>query len=72
MTPGRRAKRLCDAERARIAAMGGRARRLSREASQRIGANFQYLAAVHALHPPPMVRRSRVARGRLPGIYPDR
>jgi hypothetical protein len=67
-----RARLLSPAERARIASMGGRARRESRAAARRIADNFQYLAVVCELRPAPPVKRLRAFRGRLPGIYPPR
>lgn len=67
-----RARRLSREARARIAAMGGHARRESLQAAARIAANFQYLAAVRELRPAPPVTRVRACRGRLPGIYPKR
>lgn len=64
-----RAKRLAPTDRARIASLGGRARRESLQAARRIAANFEYLAAVHELRPTPPVRRLRDCRSRLPGLY---
>ena len=66
-----RARRLAPAERARIASMGGRARRESLQAVRRIADNFTYLQAIVELHPPPVVKRLRTCRARLPGIYPS-
>ena len=67
-----RARRLPAAERARIAAIGGRARRDSLEATRRIAANFDHLAVVNELRPLPPVKRLRTCRHRLPGIYAPR
>jgi hypothetical protein len=52
--------------------MGGAARRESVQAARRIADNFRYLAAVRELGPAAPVKRLRVHRGRLPGIYPAR
>jgi hypothetical protein len=65
-----RARRLSPADRRRIASMGGRARRESLQAAQRIADNFRYVAAVNELAPAVPVKRLRAPRGRLPGIYP--
>lgn len=67
-----RARRLTPADKARIATMGGHARRESLQAARRIADNFQYLAAVDELHPTPPVKRLRSCRERLPGIYRNR
>ena len=67
-----RAARLPAEDRKRIASIGGRARRESLQAARRITSNFQYLAVILALHPPPPLTRRRGFRGRLPGIYPPR
>ena len=64
-----RARRLAPADKSRIAAMGGHARRESLQAARRIADNFQYLAVVRELRPPPPVKRLRTCRARLPGIY---
>lgn len=64
-----RARRLAPADKARIAAMGGHARRESLQAARRIAENFQYQAVVDALRPAPPVKRLRSCRERLPGIY---
>lgn len=64
-----RAKRLAPTDRARIASLGGHARRESMQAARRIEANFEYLAAVHELRPAPPVKRLRTCRTRLPGLY---
>jgi hypothetical protein len=66
-----RARRLSARERARIASLGGQARRRAIEATRRIDDNFRYAAAVDALHgKPPRVVRVRTFDGPLPGIYP--
>jgi len=67
-----RARRLSPADRSRIASMGGSARRESMQAARRIADNFRYLAIVRELGPAVSVKRVRVHRGRLPGIYPTR
>lgn len=64
-----RARRLAPADRARIASLGGNARRESLQAARRIAENFQYLAVVHELRPAPPVKRLRTCRTRLPGLY---
>ena len=64
-----RAKRLAPTDRARIASLGGHARRESLQAARRIAANFEYLAVVHELRPAPLVKRLRGCRARLPGLY---
>jgi hypothetical protein len=68
-----RAARLGDAERRRIASLGGTARRLSLEAAQRIASNFSYAAAIRELagRSRPIVRL-RTSDGPLPGLYPGR
>jgi hypothetical protein len=64
-----RARRLPAVDKARIASMGGHARRESLRIARRIADNFHYLAAVDELRPLPAVRRLRTCRARLPGIY---
>lgn len=68
-----RARRLSAAERRRIAALGGAARRASLEVARRITDNFAYLTAVQALggHRRSPARVS-TCKGPLPGLYPDR
>lgn len=66
-----RARNLAPAERTRIAALGGAARRRSLEAARRLSANFLYAAVVRELQPPPAVERMKSFSGRLPGLYPD-
>ncbi len=66
-----RARRLSSSEKARIASLGGAARRHSLEAARRIEQNFRYVAAVEALRGGrPRVVRIRSFDGPLPGIYP--
>lgn len=68
-----RARRLSAERRREIASLGGKARRHSLLAAERITANFRYLAAVLALQGgPPKVKRMKTFSGPLPGIYPDR
>jgi hypothetical protein len=67
-----RARRLTPAHKARIASLGGHARRESLQAARRIADNFHYLAAVLELRPAPPVKRLRECRARLPGIYRPR
>ncbi|MCC7043165.1 MAG: hypothetical protein IT183_04845 [Acidobacteria bacterium] len=63
-----RAARLSAGERARIAAMGGHARRDSLEVARRIEDNLRYLEAARALRgPQPRIRRVRTCAGPLPG-----
>jgi hypothetical protein len=63
-----RAARLPSDERRRIAAVGGRARRLSLEAAKRITDNLRYAAAARALREPPRVERLSTFEDRLPQI----
>jgi hypothetical protein len=67
-----RARRLSAADRRRIAAIGGRARRASLEAAARIADNFRYVASARELAPAPPVRRLRTSRSKLPGLYTAR
>ena len=68
-----RARRLSSADRRRIAALGGEARRRSLEIARRITDNFDYLRATEALRgPEPPVTRVSTCKGPLPGLYPDR
>ncbi len=62
-----RAARLSPADRVRIAALGGRARRAAIEAARRVDANFGYVAALDALRPPPAVTRVTTVTAPLPG-----
>ena len=66
-----RARNLPAAERRRIAALGGAARRRSLELAQRHRDNFIYAAIVLELQPRPRVDRMRTFNGPLPGLYPD-
>ena len=65
-----RAARLSPADRARIASLGGHARRESLQAARRIEANFRYVAALDELRPAPTVKRAGTGRGPLPGLHP--
>ena len=68
-----RAARLGAADRQRIAALGGRARRRSLDAARRVAENFAYAAAVEGLRGgPPQPKRVKTCRGPLPGIYARR
>jgi hypothetical protein len=66
-----RARRLSSQRRAEIARMGARARRDSLRLAAAIRNNFDYVRAVHYLHPPAVVRSESVFSGPLPGIYGD-
>jgi hypothetical protein len=66
-----RAARLGEAERKRIASLGGQARRQSLDTARRIVQNLEYAAAVAELRTVPRkVTRLRTFKERLPGIYP--
>jgi len=68
-----RGQRLSQAEKKRIASLGGKARRQSLQAARRIADNFRYAAVVDALRgQPAAVRRVSAFAGPLPGIYPAR
>jgi len=68
-----RSQRLSAAEKARIASMGGQARRQSLLAARRIAANFRYVAAVNELRGRRRdVRRLKAFAGPLPGLYRSR
>ena len=68
-----RARRLDEAERKRIASLGGHARRRSLETARRIVQNLEYGAAVAELRDQPRkVTRLKTFRDRLPGIYPSK
>lgn len=68
-----RSRRLPAAEKARIASMGGQARRQSLLAARRIAANFRYLVAVNELRGRRVpVRRLKAFTGPLPGLYRSR
>ena len=65
-----RARRLSEAERRRIAALGGKARMRSLEAAQHVIDNLKYAAMVTELQGgAPPVRRMKTCKGPLPGIY---
>jgi hypothetical protein len=67
-----RALRLSPAERRRIAALGGAARKRSLEIARRIAENFAYVQAMDALgEPQPKPTRASTCEGPLPGIFPD-
>jgi hypothetical protein len=63
-----RARRLGPSDRSRIAALGGRAKHLSRVAEQRIVENLRYLRAVLELRPAPPVKRRRTCAHPLPDL----
>ncbi len=63
-----RAARLPSEERRRIAAAGGRARRLSIEAAKRITDNLSYAVAVRAMREQPPVERLSRFEDRLPQV----
>lgn len=68
-----RARRLSAADRQRIAALGGAARRRSLEVARRIVENFSYVEAMQALGGrTPKPARVRTCKGPLPGLYPGR
>jgi hypothetical protein len=68
-----RSARLSAADKRRIAAMGGHARRQSLQAARRIADNFRYVSAVDALRArTATVKRVRTMSEPLPGIYPPR
>jgi hypothetical protein len=65
-----RARKLSDAERRRIASLGGHARRQSLEAAGRVIANLNYLEMVLELQGGrPAVTAMKSFSGTLPGIY---
>jgi hypothetical protein len=49
--------------------MGARARAESLHLAKAIRSNFDYVSALHRLHPPPEVRPESAFSGTLPGIY---
>jgi hypothetical protein len=61
--------RLSGAEKKRIAALGGHARRQSLQAARRIADNFRYVAALGNLRRQSTVARLGAFDGPLPGIY---
>lgn len=66
-----RGRRLAAAERARIAALGAKARLQSLQAARRIADNFRYADVLGDLRGQPRkVRQLRAFAGPLPGIYP--
>lgn len=68
-----RARRLTAAERRRIAALGGNARKRSLEAARRVTTTLRYAALVQELRGGrPALTRMKAFGGRLPGIYLDR
>ena len=68
-----RAARLTPAERRRIAALGGTARKRSLDVTQRIADNFAYVGAMQALgNRPPRPSQVSTCKGPLPGLYPNR
>lgn len=69
----RRAERLSEDEKRRIASLGGRARAASLLAAQRISDNFLHLADVRALRGDSIrVERMNTFSHRLPGLYVTR
>ena len=46
-----------------------KARRESIRLERAIRTNFDYLRAIHELHPPPVVHSETICRRKLPGIY---
>ena len=66
-----RAARLGPADRKRIAALGGIARRKSLQVARRILETLAYAQVLAALRPAPPVTRVRRWSRRLPGIYAD-
>ncbi|MDP2055510.1 MAG: hypothetical protein Q8L75_17865 [Acidobacteriota bacterium] len=68
-----RAKRLSAAERQRIAALGGAARKRSLDIARQVADNFAYLAAMQDLGGRrPTAARITTCKGPLPGLYRDR
>jgi len=68
-----RARRLNPAERKRIAALGGAARKRSLDIARRIADNFAYATAVQELSGrPTAAARISTCKRPLPGLYPDR
>lgn len=64
-----RAQRLSNRRLAEIARMGARERGESLRLADAIRNNFDYLKAIHRLHPPKQVRSETTGRRKLPGIY---
>jgi hypothetical protein len=64
-----RSRRLSAAEKARIASLGGHARRETRLAARRIVENLRYARTIDELRGQVSVRRLSECAGTLPGIY---
>jgi hypothetical protein len=64
-----RAQRLSNRRLAEIARMGARARGESLRLAGAIRNNFEYVRAIHRLHPPKQVRSESTCSGTLPGIH---
>lgn len=64
-----RARRLSKQRLEDIARTGAAARGESLRLARAIRTNFDYLRAIHELHPPAVVRSEPKCRRRLPGIY---
>lgn len=64
-----RARRLSKQRLEDIARTGAAARGESLRLARAIRTNFDYLRAIHELHPPPVVRSETSCRRRLPGLY---
>jgi hypothetical protein len=64
-----RARRLSKQRLEDIARMGATARGESLRLARAIQTNFDYVGAIHELHPPAVVRSETNYRRRLPGIY---
>jgi hypothetical protein len=65
----KRAQRLSKERRTEIARLGSQARADSLRLEKTIRNNFDYVAAIHQLHPPSPVSSGPSARRKLPGIY---
>jgi hypothetical protein len=65
----RRAQRLSKQRLSEIARMGARAREESLRLAEAIRNNFDYVSAIHRLHPPKEVRSESTSCGALPGIH---
>jgi hypothetical protein len=64
-----RARRLSKQRLVDIARAGATARTESFRLARAIQTNFDYVRAIHELHPPAIVRSETMCRRRLPGIY---
>jgi hypothetical protein len=64
-----RARRLSKQRLEDIARTGATARGESLRLARAIRTNFEYVRAMHELHPPAVVRSETNCRRRLPGIY---